>query len=79
MRLLENVFRKIWHDIYTGQNLDVYITVVIAIVVAVLGVTDPSKQSIVSSAILATLGLISIGLLTNRLGSVDICVRFTLI
>lgn len=66
MRFLEKVFKKVWEDIYAGQNLDVYITLVIASIVAVLGVNDPSKQSIVSSAILATLGLISIGLLTNR-------------
>lgn len=56
----------IWQDIRTGQNLDIYITIAIAIAVAILGTIGGANQTVISSAILATLALVSIGTLRNR-------------
>ena len=58
--------KKIWQDIRTGQNLDVLVTILIAVAVAVLGIIGVTDQSIISSAILATLALVSVSLLLNR-------------
>jgi hypothetical protein len=58
--------RVIWQDIRTGQNLDVYITVSLSIIVGVLGVLGIVNQTIISAAVLATLALVSVSLLQNR-------------
>ena len=60
------IFRSIWRDIRSGQNLDAYITISIALVVAVLGVTGFAPQNVVFSAILAVLALVATGLSVNR-------------
>ena len=60
------VLRKALQDIRSGRNLDIYITIVIAIVTACLGVFGTVNQLIISSAVLATLALVSGSLLLNR-------------
>ena len=60
------ILRKIWDDIRTGQNLDIYVTVILSVVIAIFGVTGKATQEIIFSAILATLALISSGLLVSR-------------
>jgi hypothetical protein len=60
------ILREIWEDIRTGQNLDIYITVALSVIIAILGITGKTTQEIIFSAILATLALISSGLLVNR-------------
>lgn len=62
MKLLQNV----WQDIRSGQNIDAYITIGIAIIIAVLGITGSASQNIVLSAILAVLALVTTGLLVSR-------------
>jgi hypothetical protein len=57
--------KDIWHDIRTGQNLDVYITAIVAFVIAILGIIG-APQNIVSSATLAILTIISVWLLQGR-------------
>jgi len=60
------LFRTIWQDIQNRQNFDVYITIGLAIIVAILGTFGLASQAIISSAILATLGLLSFSILANR-------------
>ena len=59
-------FRLVWKDIRSGQNIDVYITVVIAIAVAIFGVIGIADLTIIASATLAILALVSVNLLSNR-------------
>lgn len=56
----------VWHDIRSGKNLDVYIAIIIALAVSVMGITGRIDQAIISSAVLATLALVANGLLINR-------------
>jgi hypothetical protein len=60
------VIRTVIKDIRVRQNLDVYLTMAIAAVVAILNIVGTAQQSVVSSAILATLALVSVSLLANR-------------
>lgn len=60
------IFRTVWNDIKAGHNLDIYITVGIAIAVAVLGVLGIANSDVIASAILAILALMAINLLLNR-------------
>lgn len=62
MRLL----RAIIKDFQEKQNLDIYITVLLAIVVSILGIVQVANQAVVLSAVLATLALVSFSLLANR-------------
>lgn len=66
------ILRTIWQDILAGRNLDVYITIVIAVMVAILGTIGIADQTVVSSAVLATLALVSASMLANRRESEDI-------
>lgn len=58
--------KVIWQDIRNGQNLDVYITVSLSIIVGILGILGIVNQIIISAAVLATLALVSVSLLQNR-------------
>ncbi|MBH8564473.1 hypothetical protein I8748_20185 [Nostoc sp. CENA67] len=62
MRLL----RHVWQDIRSGQNLDIYITAPLSLVVAIFGVIGIANQSIVSAAILTVLALLLSHLLVTR-------------
>jgi hypothetical protein len=59
-------FRLVWKDIRSGQNIDVYITVFIAIAVAIFGVIGIADLTVIASATLAILALVSVNLLSNR-------------
>ena len=61
-----NLIRHILKDFQKRQNLDIYITIIIAIVVSVLGIFQVTDLSVIISAVLATLALVSISLLVNR-------------
>ena len=58
--------RNFWRDIRSGQNIDAYITILVAIVIAILGITGSASQQVILSAILAILALVATGLLANR-------------
>lgn len=60
------IFQEILHDIRKRQNIDVYINIVLAIIVSILGLAQIVDNSIISSAVLATIALVSISLLANR-------------
>lgn len=57
---------QIIQDLRSKQNLDGYITALVAIVMAVLGIIGVINQAIVSAAILAVLTLVTIWLMENR-------------
>ncbi|BAZ71215.1 hypothetical protein NIES4106_60120 (plasmid) [Fischerella sp. NIES-4106] len=40
--------RHVWQDIRSGQNLDIYITASLSLVIAIFGVIGIANQSIVS-------------------------------
>lgn len=60
-----SILNYFWQDIRERENFDVYITVIIAVVVAIGGIFG-LPDTIIFSAILATLALVSLGLLYNR-------------
>lgn len=61
-----NYLRLIWQDITNGQNLDIYVTVIISVVIAILGVIGIVNDAVIFSAVLATLALLSTSLLVTR-------------
>jgi len=61
-----NVLKNVWKDIQRGRNLDIYITIAISITVVILDILGITDLSVVTSAILATLALVSGSLLRNR-------------
>ncbi|MBI5294222.1 MAG: hypothetical protein HY869_02015 [Chloroflexi bacterium] len=58
--------KGILQDIRQKQNLDIYLAIIIAIVVSILGAAQIADQTVVSSTVLATLALVSLSLLANR-------------
>lgn len=58
--------KRLWNDIQHGQNLDIYITALVALVIAVFGVVGIASQNLISAAILAVLALLLSSLLTAR-------------
>ena len=60
------LLRRAWQDIRSGQNLDIYITGSIALVIAILGILGIANQTVISAAILATLVLVLGSLLIAR-------------
>lgn len=61
-----NIIKRLWHDIRTGQNIDVYITIITSITVATLGILGIVNQTIIFSALLAIMALIASSMLVNR-------------
>lgn len=58
--------KHLWQDIRSGQNLDIYITALLSLLVAIFGLIGIANQSIVSAAILAVLALLLSHLLVAR-------------
>jgi hypothetical protein len=56
----------VWADIRAGQHLDIYLTILISAVIAILGFFQVVDQTIISAAVLAMLALIASTLLQNR-------------
>ncbi len=60
------LIRRIWNNIRRGENIDLYVTVVAALVLATLNILGKASQTWVTSLTLALLALIAISLLVNR-------------
>jgi hypothetical protein len=60
------LLRQIWQDIRQGENIDLYITVIISIFVATLNVAGIASQSWIAPLNLGILALITFALLGNR-------------
>jgi len=52
------LFRSIFDDIKKGENLDIYITLIVAIVIAVMNLLGNTPKSVLDSLILAVLALL---------------------
>jgi hypothetical protein len=61
-----NFFQRIWTDIRKGDNIDLYLTVLIALVLVILNIFGVALQGWLSSMTLAVLGLLAISMLGNR-------------
>jgi hypothetical protein len=60
------VFQRVWKDIQQGENIDLYVTVTLAIVLAILNVVGVAPSPLIDSITLAILALITIAILGNR-------------
>jgi hypothetical protein len=58
--------RVVWQDIRAGQNLDIYLTIIISVAIAILGIFQVVEQTIISATVLAMLALVANTLLQNR-------------
>jgi hypothetical protein len=60
------ILSRIRAELSTGENLELYITVLLALTLAVLGIFDVVGDKTLVAATLATLGLLAIGTLASR-------------
>ncbi len=61
-----NRIKRIGYDIRTGQNIDVYIAIVISVIVALLSILGIVSQTIIFSTLLAIMALVPYSMLVNR-------------
>lgn len=57
---------RVWEDIQHGENVDLYVAVPLAILIAILGIFGITSPQLVSSITLIILGLLASSLLANR-------------
>jgi hypothetical protein len=62
MKILESI----WKDIQQGENIDLYLTVSVALVLTLLNLCGIAPQSAIAPMTLAVLGLLAIASLVNR-------------
>ena len=69
-----NWIQEIWADIKSGENLDIYITIPLAVVVAIWGILGLPQTTtpIVSAATLGALAVVLGGILQNRKSNHDL-------
>jgi len=58
--------KKVWEEVKQGENLDLYLTVLIAIILAILNTFGLVLPSVINSFSLAVLALLTVGMLGNR-------------
>jgi len=63
---MKRILAGIWADIKRGENLDLIVVGILAIVIAVLDLLDFTPPEVVSSLTLATLGVLAFGFLVTR-------------
>jgi hypothetical protein len=61
-----NYLKAVWSDIRSGENLDLYATVSISVVILILGLLGVASIKVILSATLAVLALVSLAMLANR-------------
>ena len=62
MKLLQ----RVWHDVKRGENIDLYLTAGVAIILVLLNILGIAPPSFIGSMTLAVLALMAITLLANR-------------
>ena len=60
------VIRRIWNDIKKGENLDLYITVIIAFTIGVLSLFGYANQTLATAITLAALGILTASSLRDK-------------
>lgn len=58
--------RRVRHDLSSGENLEIYVTALLSLTLAVLGALDVAGGKVLAAATLATLALLAGGLLGSR-------------
>lgn len=58
--------RRFWNDIRRGENIDLYVTVIGAFLIAILNLLGLASSASVAPLTLVILGLLSVSLLANR-------------
>lgn len=61
-----HTLRRVWKDIRAGENIDIYVTVIVAIALVVLNLLGIDVSPWMASITLAVLGLLAIALLGTR-------------
>ena len=61
-----NIYERIWREIRSGENIDLYVTIVIAFVLVILSLFGFASSGVIASLTLAVLGLLAISNLVNR-------------
>ncbi len=69
--------RRFWNDIRHGENIDLYVAVPLAILIAILGVFGITSPQLISSITLAVLGLLATSLLTSRYAVKELLEKLT--
>jgi hypothetical protein len=65
-RTMVRFLKRVWEDIRQGESIDVYVSVVLAIVLAILSVIDIVPADWIASVTLAVLALLAVAILGNR-------------
>ena len=60
------LLRKIFRDLRQGENLEVYLSLVVALVLLILDVFGVASTEAIAAGTLATLALLAFSTLTNR-------------
>jgi hypothetical protein len=60
------LIRRAWSDLTLGHNLEIYGTILLSLLLAVLGVFDVVRPGVVAAATLGTLALLTLSGLGNR-------------
>ena len=68
---MAKILGTIFKELRRGENLDLYLTVLLAVVIAIFGILQIASFEIISAAILGTLGLLASSLITNRRASAE--------
>lgn len=68
---MKNIINVIVNEIRQGENIDLYVTILLALVVAILGIFQVAKFDVVAGAILATLALLASAMLSSRRATRD--------
>lgn len=71
-RVIGRSFGNIKSDVNSGENLDLYITILIAFAIAVLGIVQVAGVQIVMAVMLIVIGLIASSLLANRRATAEL-------
>ena len=59
-------FKRVWNEIKRGENIDLYVTVIVALSIAVLSLLGITSQILLASLTLTVLGLLAVSALGNR-------------
>ena len=58
--------QRIWADIKRGENIDVYLTIILVFALGILNFISPASSSWIFSVILAALGILAVSALRNE-------------
>lgn len=70
------IIKNVWADIANGRNLDTYITILLSLIVAILGLLNTIPLETLLSALLGIIALSSSSLLVNRRREEELSLKF---